>query len=118
MKPIDIARTFRQRVECPACKKDGLFVLESRKSGTTTRRRKECSYCRHRETTYELFQDEYFELKKTHTLFGKFKALIESATVENVMCSQCKHMDRLGCAFEFPEAGGNFAAECSMFEKK
>ena len=118
MKAIDIARTFRQRVECSACKKDGLLIIESRKSGTATRRRKECVYCGHRETTYELSQNEYFEFKKAHVLANKLRVLIQTSDTPNKLCSQCVHMDKKGCAFDFPEAGGSFAAECSMFEEK
>jgi len=118
MKSIDIARTFRQRVECFSCKKDGLMIIESRKSGTAIRRRKECVYCGNRETTYELSQKEYFEFKKSHALANKLKALIQASNIADKLCSQCVHMTKSGCVFDFPEAGGSFAAECSMYESR
>lgn len=31
-------------------------------------------------------------------------------------CDECVHMCAYGCSFDFPDAGGAFANECSMFE--
>lgn len=116
MDPLDVARTVRHRAECVSCKQNGLTVIESRKSGKTIRRRKQCMYCKYRETTYELTQADYLHLTNIETLYKNIKKLIDGKTKPEKTCDQCAHMTRSGCAFDFPEAGGAFAEECSMYE--
>jgi transcriptional repressor NrdR len=40
-------------MQCPRCKHADSQVLESRDTGLEVRRRRECSFCKHRFTTYE-----------------------------------------------------------------
>lgn len=116
MNPLDVARAFRHRAECVSCKQNGLTIIESRKSGKTIRRRKQCMYCKYRETTYELTQAEYLYLTNIETIYKNIKKLIDETKNPEKTCDHCSHMTKSGCAFEFPEAGGTFAKECSMYE--
>jgi hypothetical protein len=94
---------------CPGCGQLSLMVLESRANGSARRRRKACTKCGHRLTTYEITQEEYRQLK------GKGKSK-PAATPHELNCSTCVHWREGGCGMDFPEAGGWFADECSCYQ--
>ena len=114
----------RQAAICPACKKQTAVTLESRSNkDSSRRRRKVCTECNHRYTTYEVSEEFYRAAvlnQKAVDNFIKCLNLDRSSAVHDdsdvYACDDCVHMRSYGCSFEFPDAGGAFANECSMFE--
>jgi hypothetical protein len=95
---------------CPFCGSLALFVVESRplpKGGR--RRRKRCDRCAEKFTTYEISQEEYKALRK-----GK----ATPKATPSLSCDTCIHWEKetTSCGFDFPEAGGWFAADCSCYQ--
>ena len=50
-------------MNCPLCGNE-LRVVDSRPSGSSIRRRRDCDYCRFRTTTYEITMDEMIRFQK------------------------------------------------------
>lgn len=113
-----------QAVTCPVCKEQTAITLESRLNKDSSRRRRRvCTECNHRYTTYEV--DEAFyktalanqrvvdKVIKCLNLNGRLPSNSEFDIND---CDDCVHMRSSGCSFDFPDAGGTFASECSMFE--
>jgi DNA-directed RNA polymerase subunit RPC12/RpoP len=98
--------------------------LEKRPNRAAVRRRKHCSACGHRETTYEISQKQFKEWKTIEklgaqlreVLLGKSQKPAVAANDSGIKCPTCRHWSGKGCDFEFPEAGGKFAEECSMYD--
>jgi len=103
---------------CPYCKEKALQVIESKKARHSRRRRKHCNACGKRQTTHEVSEDFYKDaIKNLETLNRLRAALLNHGPVTNQpMCDECVYWLDGGCQFDFPEAGGTFARECSMFE--
>ena len=96
---------------CSSCGSLAVFIIESRNTATARRRRKRCERCGHRETTYEISQDLYRQLLgKSRSSPGPKPGPQGSRT-----CSSCIHWETTSCGFDFPEAGGWFAADCSCY---
>ena len=106
---IEIARACNALPgTCGECGSLAVFIIESRplpRGGR--RRRKRCDRCGHRATTYEISQEEYKALRKGKALPRK--------TTPSVQCDTCIHWETTSCGFDFPEAGGWFAADCSCY---
>lgn len=63
---------------CPKCKADQLFVLETRTSPDTVRRRRECLVCGNRFSTKEITIEDYEKLTaKLNILLGAYRAVME-----------------------------------------
>lgn len=67
-------------MRCPKCKKDETRVIESRDvaEGESIRRRRECSKCKHRYTTYERIERPHLVVVKkdgTRQLFSRDKLM-------------------------------------------
>lgn len=115
-----------QAVTCPVCKEQTAITLESRfNKDFSRRRRRVCTECKHRYTTYEV--DEAFyktALSNQRMVNNVIKCLNLSETLPSnnecdiYDCDDCVHMRSSGCSFDFPDAGGVFANECSMFERE
>lgn len=103
---------------CPYCKEKASHVIESRKTQHSRRRRKHCNACGRRETTHEVSEEFYKNaIKNLETLNRLRAALLGNEFVTNQsVCDECVHWIEGECNFDFPEAGGTFANECSMFE--
>jgi hypothetical protein len=125
MRPIEIAQAALCST-CPECKETTLKTIESRlvDSDRVRRRRRACSHCGHRDTTYEVDEKFYREAREYGRVLGKIQMCLtnkklgdleESVKKPERTCEQCFHMSHYGCSFDFPEAGGSFAEECSMF---
>jgi hypothetical protein len=112
LTPIDIARA-NWPVNCSHCGTNAVRVLETRPNRDSIRRRKHCSNCGHRETTYEIGQVKYKELEVLARL-RKTLAGIEPDPVV-LYCQDCQHWDSNTCDFGLPEAGGSFASDCSTY---
>lgn len=111
---------------CPACKAAGIKIIESRETKTDSirRRRRACVKCGHKDTTYEVTESFFKTAKENKRLLAKIRDFLvcpeapgpkENVNAVEATCEQCGHMSSYGCAFDFPEAGGDFAQECSMF---
>ena len=109
---IEIARSREALPNaCPSCGSLALFVIESRPlSNGGRRRRKRCSRCAEKFTTYEISQEEYKALRRGTRVTREPKPKLS--------CQDCPHWEATGCGLGFPEAGGIFAAECSCYVTK
>tara|TARA_R100000458_G_C8204041_1_gene193650 strand:+ start:80 stop:418 length:339 start_codon:yes stop_codon:yes gene_type:complete len=105
---------IREPSKCPKCYQRTYTVTESRTPGRTKtylrRRRKRCTHCGHRDTTYEITAEEYEEYLINKKLIDKLKATL--TTKEKRSCYQCKHYYSNSCRLEIPELD---AEECSYF---
>lgn len=101
--------------ECPTCRTITCKTIESRKTKDARRRRKECITCGTRVTTYEVSSEFYSEAITNKTLIEKVINLFGVSKVKTKTCGECSYMVSSECSFGFPEAGGDFAEECSMF---
>jgi len=125
LTPIDIARA-NWPVNCSRCGSNSVRVLEKRPNRAAIRRRKHCSACGHRETTYEISQKQFKEWKTIEklgmqlreVLLGKSEKSAVAASDSGIQCPTCRHWSGKRCDFEFPEAGGRFAEECLMYGKR
>ena len=66
-------------MNCPLCGNE-LRVVDSRPSGSSIRRRRDCDHCRFRTTTYEITMDEMIRFQKLErekqNIINKIRALI------------------------------------------
>lgn len=112
--------------ECPKCKQQTCITIESRiNKDNSRRRRKECTECGHRCTAYEVSENFYKTALANQRAIDNFTKslnlnLIPLLTHESSSdtCDDCVYMRSFGCSFDFPDAGGTFASECSMFERE
>lgn len=65
---------------CPRCNSSQVFVVDSRLSGKTTRRRRECMDCKVRFSTLEVIEFEYKDLKGKELLL---RDMLRKATEVN-----------------------------------
>jgi hypothetical protein len=108
---------------CPLCGEFGFATEESRKTREATRRRRVCSSCDYRQTTYEVSQVWYREAQRNRDIVSKLEEVMGSRYPGGTSktrsfkfsCSMCTFMTDRGCSFGFPEAGGDFATECSQY---
>lgn len=109
---------------CPKCRELGFKTAESRKTADAIRRRLVCSFCGHRETAFEVTQEWYDRAKENERIVHKLRDALGSDTKRSsdktkssgASCLMCRFMSGRGCSFDFPEAGGAFAAECSQYD--
>lgn len=110
---------------CMRCKQPRAIVLETRQVGTTTRRRRRCTACGHRCTTYELQQDEWQQLTTAAALLQRIeKTLLPlrgrgASPLEPdhaIPCHTCRYVVGDDCSFGFPEYGTTEAKYCVMRE--
>lgn len=114
----------KQAATCPACKQQTVITLESRTNkDKSRRRRKSCAECGYRYTVYEVSEEFYRTAVRNQQAVDNFIKCLNldrssSANDEPDLysCYDCIHMRSSGCSFDFPDAGGAFANECSMFE--
>ena len=97
---------------CTICGSLAVFIIESRPlPNGGRRRRKRCARCNHRETTYEISQEEYKALRRGTKVPREEKPKPKST----LSCTSCVQWEATDCGLGFPEAGGIFAAECSCY---
>jgi uncharacterized protein YbaR (Trm112 family) len=106
--------------ECPHCKQPGLRVIESRQTHFSTRRRKQCDYCKERFTTHEVTSDFFEEAKRNLFLVSQFYKLLNTTPAqtqqEPYMCTDCKHNNGEQCAYDFPEYDTSESSDCTWYE--
>lgn len=104
----------REPSKCPKCSERSLSVKESRSAGQLKtylrRRRKVCTYCGYKTTTYEITAEEYEEYLHNKKLIDKLKDTL--IIKEKRSCYQCTHYYANSCRLEIPELD---AEECSYF---
>lgn len=103
--------------ECPVCRTISCKTIESRKTGDARRRRKQCTTCKTRVTTYEVSSEFYSESIANKKLIEKVTNLFGVSKAKPKTCGECEYMISSECSFGFPEAGGEFADECTMFSR-
>jgi hypothetical protein len=114
--------TVNHRKRCPDCR-GAYSVVESRDEGPYVRRRWCCDSCRQRATTYEVSRERYQELIKAAETLNLIRSALGGllpagppASPPALTCqANCKHWGENGCGFDWPEAGGSFATECSTY---
>ena len=105
--------------ECPQCKQSGLRVIESRKTSSSTRRRKECECCGIRFTTHEVSADFYEEAQQNMILVSKLHALLSGNALASqpviIKCGNCLYNQGDNCAFGFPEYDTPDSFDCNHY---
>jgi hypothetical protein len=111
--------------KCPKCASHAFYVLETRSNKDYTRRRRHCKECKHRETFYEISQEQYRkfqkESKELEELTTKLrKLLLGTDSDEDVKdrCKTCMYVSHGKCALGFPEAFTPDAYDCSAYVQK
>ena len=72
-------------------------------------------------STYEIPSEHFDQLKEAQEVLYNLKKLLKPKGVETtsgrtLTCELCIHMNNYGkCTMDFPEAGGQFASECSLY---
>lgn len=120
--------------DCPQCNQPGLKVIESRKTGLSTRRRKKCECCGYRFTTHEVTADFFEEAKRNLYLVEQLHKLMANQPLTSGVepphsgvspsefkalnkCSDCQHnKDGCYCAFDFPEYDTAESYDCNHFQ--
>ena len=115
----------RDLTQCPKCGKHAFYVLETRSNRTYIRRRKHCKNCKHRETFYEISQNQYQEFQKKskelEELMIKLRKLLldtNEAGDGKDNCKTCTYARHGQCTLGFPEAFTPDAYDCSAYIHK
>jgi transcriptional regulator NrdR family protein len=66
-------------MKCPNCQSEQHFVIESRSSGSFTRRRRECADCSIRWTTREISLEEIRKFERLEQQNAKLRSLLEES---------------------------------------
>lgn len=104
---------------CPKCNLKQFYVTESRhrSQDPTLRFRRRCSNCNHAETRYEITakqMKEYDLLLRLNTAISQ--VLNPPISESRKSCTSCSYWIDGSCSMQFPESGGSFASECSLYE--
>lgn len=102
---------------CPNCGQPSLKVKECRKVNNLAayRYRRVCSECGHKQTTYEVTSELIEEYKLLQRLNTAISQVLKPEGRES--CTSCTYWSHGSCSMQFPEAGGPFARDCSLFTK-
>ncbi len=79
--------------------------------------RRKCAICAHAETTFEITakqMEEYSLLLRLNTAISQ--VLNPTVCESRQSCTTCSYWLDGSCSMQFPEAGGSFASECSLYE--
>ena len=104
---------------CPKCNQKKFYVTESRRRSQdpTLRFRRRCSNCNYAETKYEITatqMKEYDLLLRLNTAISQ--VLNPPISESRKSCTSCSYWIDGSCSMQFPESGGSFASECSLYE--
>ena len=61
---IENVRAYLKEMNCPKCKSNQVYVIDSRHKEDTIHRRRECQECGHRYNTVEVEANEHKSLKE------------------------------------------------------
>lgn len=113
------------RYTCTACGDQNCVTIESRVTKESRRRRLECQSCGSRHTRHEVSEQFFKEAIANRKAVSAFLQCLNLTSSENAVkqtceevkhCENCVYMKADSCSFDFPEFGGSFAEECSMYE--
>lgn len=111
------------RTQCPECSSNRFYVIETRVNHDRKRRRRwACSDCGYRETTIEITKHEHERLlvadqaikDVVRAIAGQSRSSKPSASRS---CQCCLFLTDGKCEFGFPEAGDDFAEDCSLYKR-
>lgn len=103
---------------CEKCKSSKLRITESHliSGGRVRRVRRRCQECGHRHTIYEVSKAVLDELEQQALLLKQLRDLLDvQENLASIYCDSCTYWGNNGCSMDFPEAGGKFAGECSLY---
>jgi len=113
----------RKGNKCPSCGSNKLFVLESRPASEGTRRRKRCSACNYRSTSYEIDAARFKALieieKEMATLVSAIQPLMNKVVVSQstqTRCNDCIFNQNNRCSHGIPEYQEEESYDCYYFE--
>lgn len=109
--------------KCPACGEPRLTVMRSRSVGDNVRRRKECTSCGHRVTTYEVSADFYLLAQRNEAIIRNINEMLGGGEVVlgnklTTKCADCSHNLEGACSFEFPEYDTPDSVDCIHYVQK
>ena len=104
---------------CPKCRENTVTILSSKKTPTSQRRRKHCTFCDYRFTTHEISEEQFKEQTKALAVVKKFKDLL-NVTTETIPSLDedhtCANAHFYGCEFNFPEYNTEEAFDCLQYQ--
>ena len=100
---------------CPKCGQPSLKITEVRQSKgiAAYRYRRKCQHCDYGQTTYEVSSDLIEDYKLLQRLNTAISQVLKPEGRES--CTSCTYWSHGSCSMQFPEAGGSFARDCSLF---
>ena len=119
---------------CTKCRENTVTILSSKKTPTSQRRRKHCTFCDYRFTTHEISEEQFKEQTKALAVVKKFKDLLNVTTetipsldeehepvipgnnVYEIKCHTCANAHFYGCEFNFPEYNTEEAFDCLQYQ--
>lgn len=112
-----------QLTTCPKCKADAVFVIESRSSLNSRRRRKQCSACNYKYTTHEVSQEFFQYAQHAIATLARLKEMVGAQTEPNttqreIKCFSCNYSKQNGCSFGFPEYNTEESFDCTQYQFK
>ena len=109
---------------CPNCLGPNFHIIEVRQRSGYKYRRRCCKDCAVRVTTYEIGEQDFELLNKIKAELPQeewqpepVKEPAESES-SSARCGFCDNWENGKCYFLFPEAGGTFAEECSLYSRR
>lgn len=119
---------YQQMKGCPGCGETRFRVIETRRQQDAQRRRYKCDVCGHRETRYELNQENYEEYVQLRRNFKALSKIFTAHTINETLeesdqkvseypCLSCGfYTESSGeCSLDIPECGTSDAADCSSY---
>lgn len=103
---------------CEKCKSSKLRITESHliSEGRVRRVRRVCENCGHRHTLYEVSKEMLEQFEESAALLKQLRSVLGvQKRLHLVQCDSCIYWGNDGCSMDFPEAGGKFAGECSVY---
>lgn len=124
LQTLELARLKRGN-KCPHCGSNKLFVLESRPASEGTRRRKRCSACNYRSTSYEIDGSRFKALiaieQEMAALVTAIQPLMNKVVVSQstqTRCNDCIFNQNNRCSHDIPEYQGEESYDCFYFKKQ
>lgn len=109
---------------CPNCLGPNFHIIEVRQRTGYKYRRRHCKDCALRVTTYEISEQDFELLNKVKAELAQEDDQLEpikgsgESESSSDRCGFCDHWQNGKCYFLFPEAGGIFAEECSLYSRR
>lgn len=117
LQSLELGRMKRGN-KCPSCGATNVYVIESRRSSNGTRRRKKCSSCGWRATTYEIDAALYQRLLEYEKVMLAIQPLLNKAPAaeQGIVCDRCKFNDTSKCNHDLPEFQSEEAYDCVYYQ--